>query len=103
MFSLIQRVIKTRDGKIYASEPSDFQDQGTLVIYKGFLNVFKYQIHTENIIEDYTTLSFLGCFCGILLLLGLCIGFLSITSSTFLTTAFNEDVVLINIKPPSLN
>ena len=49
MFSLIHRVIKTRDGKIYSGEPEDFQDQGSVVIYKGFLNVFKHNIHTENI------------------------------------------------------
>ncbi len=52
MFSLTNRVVKTRDGKVYSGEPDDFEDHGSTVMYKGTFGVFKHHIHTENIIED---------------------------------------------------
>ncbi len=94
MFSFMQRVVKTRDGKVYAGEPTDFEDQGSVVIYHGFLNIFRHHIHTEQISEDYTTISPFGYFSGLLVLLVFAIGLLSLNSPEALEDFTDGDALM---------
>lgn len=58
MFSFNQRIIKTREGKIYSSDPEDFEDHGSFIVYKGFLSFFRHNIHKEIIVQDYERISY---------------------------------------------
>lgn len=101
MFSLTHRVIKTRDGKVYSGEPIDFEDHGSIVIYKGTFGIFKHHIHTENIVEDYESpaaFMFILVFC-LMLVAGAVISLLASNSSSEL----NLSGVLQVIETPKVS
>lgn len=88
MFALTHRVIKTRNGKVYSGEPTDFEDHGATVIYKGVFCIFKHHIHAENITEDYESFVF-SWWPALLLLTGITVSILAFDVP--------EDIKLVDI------